>query len=283
MKFGMNLLLWTGELSDDLIPVLEMIKSTGYDGVEVPLFNYDLDYGRWGQKLDEIGLQRTAVTIRGVEDNPISPDAAVRAAGLEMNKRAVDCCAALGATHLVGPFHSALGEFSGAGPTGDEWKWGVESLRAASEHAGKSGVLLCVEGLNRFETYLLNTMEDSARFAREVGHAHCRVMYDTFHANIEEKNIPAAIRAGGDLIRHVHISENDRSTPGSGNIRWQENFDTLHEIGYDGWLTVEAFGLALPEIAAATKIWRRMFESEAQLTRDALLFMKDSVSKRWGS
>ena len=108
-------------------------------------------------------------------------------------------------------------------------------------------------------------------------------MYDTFHANIEEKDIPAAIRSGGDLIHHVHISENDRSTPGSGNVRWDENFDTLKEIGYDGWLTIEAFGLALPEIAAATKIWRRMFESEEQLTRDALVFMKENVSKRWTS
>jgi D-psicose/D-tagatose/L-ribulose 3-epimerase len=283
MKFGMNLLLWTGELNDGLIPVLEMIKAAGYDGVEVPLFNYDLDYRKWGQRLDELGLERTAVTIRGGNDNPISPDPAIRAAGLEQNQRAIDCCAALGATHLVGPFHSALGEFSGAGPTEDEWTWGIAGMRAAAEHAEKNQVLLCLEYLNRFETYLLNTMEDSARFAREVGHDHCRLMYDTFHANIEEKDIPQAIRSGGDLIRHVHISENDRSTPGSGNIRWTENFDALNEIGYDGWLTVEAFGLALPEIAAATKIWRRMFASEEQLTRDALAFMKDNVNRRWSS
>lgn len=277
MKFGMNLLLWSAELTDDLIPVLEMIKSTGYDGVEVPLFNYDLDYAKWGRRFDELGLERTAVTIRGADDNPISPDASVRAAGVEQNKRAIDCCSALGATHLVGPFHSALGEFTGAGPTEDEWKWGVTSMRAAAEYAGQNNIVLGVECLNRFETYLLNTMEDSARFIREVGHDHCRIMFDTFHANIEEKSIPAAIRSGGDLIQHVHISENDRSTPGSGNVRWGECFGTLNEIGYDGWLTVEAFGLALPEIAAATKIWRRMFASEEQLTRDALAFMKENV------
>jgi D-psicose/D-tagatose/L-ribulose 3-epimerase len=281
MKFGMNLLLWTGELNEQMLPVLEMLKRIGFDGIEVPLFNYDLDYAAWGRRFDDLGLGRTAVTIRGAGDNPISPDSSVRQKGVDGNRKAIDCCQAMGATHLVGPFHSALGEFSGAGPTVDEWKWGVESARKSAEHAGPAGVTLCVEHLNRFETYLLNATADSARFAREVDHPNCRIMYDTFHANIEEKSVADAIRAGGKMIAHVHISENDRSTPGQGAIRWAENFDALKEIGYDGWLTVEAFGLALPEIAAATKIWRRMFTSEEQLAKDALAFMKREVAKRW--
>ena len=281
MKFGMNLLLWTGEINEQTIPVMEMIKKAGYDGVEVPMFNYDLDYAAWGRRLDGLGLQRTAVTIRTGQDNPISPDAKVRAAGVDANRRAVDCCQTLGATHLVGPFHSALGEFSGCGPTADEWKWGVESMRSVAQHAGSAKVILGVECLNRFETYLINTHADAARFAKEVNHSDCRIMYDTFHANIEEKDVAAAIRAGGDMIAHVHISENDRSTPGKGAIRWAETFDALAAIHYDGWLTVEAFGLALPEIAAATKIWRRMYQSEEQLTLDALKFMRAEVAKRW--
>jgi D-psicose/D-tagatose/L-ribulose 3-epimerase len=138
-----------------------------------------------------------------------------------------------------------------------------------------------VECLNRFETYLLNTHADSARFAREVNHPNCKVMYDTFHANIEEKNVPQAIRDCADVLCHVHISENDRSTPGAGLVRWAENWDTLKAVNYDGWLMIEAFGLALPELAAATKIWRRMFESEEQLARDGLAFMKREVAKRW--
>ena len=281
MKFGMNLLLWTGELHDGLIPVLEMLKNLGYDGVEVPLFNTGLDYAAWGKRLDDLGLARTAVTVRGVEDNPISPDAAVRAKGVANTKQGLDCCAAIGATTLVGPYHSALGAFSGQGPTADEWKWGVDSMRQVAEHAGKVNVTLGVECLNRFETYLLNTHSESARFAREVNHPYCRVMYDTFHSNIEEKCIGQAIHACADVLCHVHISENDRSTPGKGNVRWAENFDALRQINYNGWMMVEAFGLALPELAAATKIWRRMFESEMQLSRDALAFMRAEVAKRW--
>jgi len=281
MKFGMNLLLWTGELNDDLKPVLSSLKGMGYDGVELPLFNTDLDYAAWGKHLDGVGLERTAVTVRGEDDNPISPDAAVRAAGVANSKKALDCCAAAGATHLVGPYHSALGVFSGQGPTADEWKWGVDSMRQVAEYAGSVGVTLGVECLNRFETYLLNTHADAARFVKDVDHPNCRMMYDTFHANIEEKNITDAIRSCADVCCHVHISENDRSTPGTGNVRWAENFDTLKEVGYDGWLMIEAFGLALPELVAATKIWRRMYQSEEQLARDGLAFMKAEYAKRW--
>lgn len=281
MKFGMNLLLWTGELNDGMLPVLRLLKNLGYDGVELPIFNTALDYAKWGRALDEIGLARTAVTIRTPDDNPISPDAAVRRKGIEGTQRVLDCCAAAGATTLVGPFHSALGHFSGRSRTDDEWKWGVECMRAVAEHAGKVHVTLGVEPLNRFETYLLNTHADAARFCREVGHPRCRMMYDTFHANIEEKSIPLALAACADMLCHVHISENDRSTPGQGLVRWRETFDALKSINYDGWLMVEAFGLALPELAAATKIWRRMFESEEQLSRDALAFMRSEVAKRW--
>ena len=281
MKFGMNLLLWTGEIGESHLPVLESLKAMGYDGVEVPLFNLDLDYAAWGKRLDDLGLERTAVTVRGVEDNPIAPEAAVRARGVQNNKRAVDCCQAMGATALVGPYHSALGFFSGQGPTADEWAWGVDSMRQLAEHAAQAGVTLGVECLNRFECYLLNTHADSARFVREVALPSCRAMYDTFHAHIEEKNLPESIRACADVLAHVHISENDRSTPGQGSVRWAETFDTLHAVGYDGWMMIEAFGLALPELVAATKIWRRMYDSEEQLARDGLAFMQAEVARRW--
>ncbi len=112
MKYGMNLLLWTGELNDGLLPILDKLKKMGFDGVELPMFNLDLDYAAWGKRLNDAGLARTAVTVRNVTDNPISSDAAVRAKGVELNKKTLDCCAAVGAETLVGPYHSALGHFS---------------------------------------------------------------------------------------------------------------------------------------------------------------------------
>jgi D-psicose/D-tagatose/L-ribulose 3-epimerase len=281
MNYGMNLLLWTDHIHEGLLPVLENLKTMGYDGVEIPIFAPDEKAAaEWGKRLKDIGLRSTAVTIRTEPDNPISPDAKVRAAGIELSKRTLDCCQALGAETMCGPYHSAIGLFSGAGPTPDEWKWGVDSMRQVAEHAAKTGVMLAVESLNRFETYLLTCTADAARFVAEVNHASCRMMYDTFHANIEEKSVGEAIRRCAPWTAHVHISENDRSTPGLGAVRWKETFDAFRATGYDGWMTVEAFGLALPAIAAATKIWRRMYDSEEQLARHALHFMKTQVGQR---
>lgn len=279
MKYGMNLLLWSGEVDEALLPTIEKLKGLGYDGVELPLFNLDLDYAGLGKRLDDMGLERTAVTVRNVDDNPISSDAKVRAKGIELNKRALDCCAAAGAQTLCGPYHSAIGHFSGAGPTKDEWAWGVESMRAVAEHAGKVGVKLGIEALNRFECYLLNAHADSARFAREVNHPACGMMYDTFHSNIEEKDIVGTLKEIKDVLCHVHISENDRSTPGAGNVNWEKNFSGISQIGYDGWMVIEAFGMALPELAAATRIWRRMFDTELKLAEQGLAFMKSQVAK----
>ena len=282
MRYGMNLLLWTDTIGDAALPLLDEVKSIGYDAVEIPIFELDVEkYAKWGKHLDNAGLARTGVTVRGVDDNPMSPDPAVRKKGVANNKLAIDCAHAAGCEALVGPYHSALGYFTGKPASKDEWSWAVDSMRQVAEHAGQTKVKLGLEYLNRFECYLLNTAVDGARFCDDVNHPSCGMMYDTFHAHIEEKNVPAAIRSLKKHLVHVHISENDRSTPGQGNVRWPENFDTIHEVGYNNLMVVEAFGMALDRLVAATKIWRRMYQSEKQLATDALRFMKSQVATRW--
>ena len=283
MKYGLNLLLWTDRLHEGMTPVVETIKRLGYDGVEIPVFELNEPlYQQWGRKLDALGLERTAVTVRGPGDNPISPSAAVRAAAVDAMKRTLDCCHAAGVRILVGPTHSALGEFTGKGPTVDEFQWGVETMRKVADHAAQAGVTIATEYLNRFENYFLTCAEQAVNFVQAVDHPHVRMMYDTFHANIEEKNLAQAIQAAAPWTVLVHVSENDRSIPGTGHVQWDETFDALQAAGYDGWLVVEAFGLALPNIAAATKIWRRMFPAEEQLAAEALAFMKRHVARRRG-
>ncbi len=282
MRYGINLLLWTDVLHDGMAPIVENIKGMGYDAVEIPVLDLNPPvYTDWGKRLDGMGLERTGVTVRGGAANPMSADAAVRQAGIDENKLAIDCAKEAGCSVLAGPFHSALGEFSGTGATEDEWKRAVESMREVAEHADQAGVTLSLEYLNRFECYLITSAEQLARFCKDVGHPRCKAMYDTFHSHIEEKSVPDAIRAVAPILAHVHISENDRSTPGSGNVRWAETFDALKETGYDGLLMVEAFSIALEKLRPATKIWRRMYESEDQLAADALKFMKAEVRKRW--
>ena len=278
MKYGMNLLLWATAVDESHDAILEQIKRIGYDGVELPIFEHDAAaFERVGGKLDELGLERTAVTVSTEDANPISPDASIRAEAVVRLKLAVDMCRLSGVEMLCGPLHSALGAFSGSMPTGEEWENGKATMREVADYAGEHGVTLVMEYLNRFELYFLTCAEDCARFVREVDHPNLRMMYDTFHANIEEKDVAEAVRSCIDVCAHVHISENDRSTPGTGGVDWDATFDVLKEVDYDGWMVVEAFGLSLPDLAAATKIWRRMYESEEQLATDALAFMK----RRW--
>ena len=107
MKFGMNLLLWSGQLDDRLWPTVELLKQMGYDGVELPMFEPDeARCAGWAARLDDLGLERTAVAIRGADDNPISPNPAVRARAVACTKRALDGCQAAGCSQLVGPIHS---------------------------------------------------------------------------------------------------------------------------------------------------------------------------------
>lgn len=276
MKVGMNLLVWTAFVTEEHFPILEKIKKTGYDGVEIPLFDGDAEhYKKIKKELDNLGLGCTAVTVVNADTNPISPDASIRKAGLERIKWALDMTSVMGGDLLAGPYHSALGVFSGQPPTADERKRAVEVLTQAADHAQKVKVKIAIEYLNRFECYFLTNAMDAKNLVREINHPYFGTMYDTFHANIEEKNISQAIASMEDTYIHVHISENDRGTPGSGHVHWDETFKALRKAKYDGWLTIEAFGRALPDLAAATKIWRDMFPSPEDVYGNGFKFIKE--------
>jgi D-psicose/D-tagatose/L-ribulose 3-epimerase len=178
---------------------------------------------------------------------------------------------------------STFGVFSGTGPTEREWRWGVEVMQSMAEYARKQGITLALEFLNRFESYLLNTTADTARFCRDVGQDNVTVHYDTHHAGIEEFDVGGALRDNRAHIGHVHISENNRGTPGTGQVHWAATFDALKDIGYDGYMVVEAFGLDMPELTPIVKVWRKLFESEEQLARDALAFMRREWAARTGA
>lgn len=275
MKYGFNLLLWTAHFGSDNFHLLPKLKSAGYDGVELPLFEGDAAHYKTVRKaIDDNGLKCSAVTIVPPEANPISPDAAVRSKAVDRIRWSIEMLAICGGDVLCGPFHSPLGVFTGTGPTADEKKWAADVLRKAAEFAAQMHVTLTIEYLNRFECYFLNTAADTAALVKAVNHPSFWGMYDTFHANVEEKQTAPAIRQLQGLCRHVHISENDRGTPGSGHVAWAETFKTLKEIGYDGWLTIEAFGRLLPTLAAATKIWRDLFPTPESVYLEGLAFMK---------
>ena len=276
MKLGFNLLLWTTHVVDEHTPLFDRLKATGYDGVEIPLFEGEVShYQRLGRTLKDAGLGASAVTVLPSGKSAIAAGAAERALALDHLKWAIDCTAALGANVLCGPFHQPLGEFSGTGPTEVEKSHCVEVHKQAAQYAARSGIALSVEPLNRFECYFLNTASDAQALVERVDEPNYGYLYDTFHFNIEEKSLTKAIRATASTINHVHISENDRGTPGTGHVDFAAVLAALKQSGYDGWLTVEAFGQALPDLAAASKIWRPLFLEPEDVYQGAFRLMRE--------
>jgi len=289
MKVGFDMLLWTTHVTQKHLPLFKKLKKIGYDGVEIPIFEADTaHFEKIGRAIKDNGLACTSVTVIPDEQhNPISPKAEHRKAAVQYLKWAIECSQALGSEVLCGPFYQPLGVFTGKGPTEEEKKRAAQVHRQAAEFAAKArakpwtgssppseGLILALEYLNRFECYFLNTMADAAAYVKRVNHLNVGVHFDTFHANIEEKDPVGCISSHINVIKHVHISENDRGIPGTGHIDWPGTFKALRLGGYDEWLVVEAFGRALPDLAAATRVWRDFFTSCEQVATSALKFIR---------
>jgi D-psicose/D-tagatose/L-ribulose 3-epimerase len=281
MLLGFNMLLWSTHVTEEHYPILADIKRTGYDGVELPIFEGTPEhFHRLGQVIRDNGLRSTAVTvIPDAAHDCMSSDAAVRAAALTHLKWAIDCLVAAGGEVLCGPFHQPLGVFSGHPPTAEERANVVSVHQEAAAYAARHGVKLSVEPLNRFECYVLNTVADSADVVRKVGAPNYGLLYDTFHANIEEKEPVGVIAPHLAQINHVHLSENDRGTPGKGHVPWAPTLKALKHGKYGGWCTIEAFGRALPGLAAATRVWRDFFPNREEVYRFGHDFLREQWAK----
>ena len=277
MKIGFNLLLWTSHVDESHLQHIEALKVAGYDGVEVPMFGGDVAHYRWlGQKIRDLGLGVTAITIiPDAAHNPLSENAAHRQAAVDHLAAATEWAVALGSPILCGPIHQPLGLFTGEAPTDTERGRLAEVHHKAAHTAGQAGIPLVMEYLNRFEAYIVNTMADALAHAKRVDHPNFGVMHDTYHANIEEKDPVGIVYQAAPKLRHVHISENDRGTPGRGHIPFGSHFKALRAVGYDGWLTIEAFGRALPDLAAATRVWRDFYPNPEQVYQEGIRLIRD--------
>lgn len=269
MKIGFCMLLWATSVSKKHVRILEDIKATGYDGVQIPIFEgKPADYAKLGKILDRIGLEpSTIAVIPTTKQNPLSAKPEDRKRAVKHLRWLVDCTKALGATQVAGPLHQTIGHFSGHAATKAEQTRARDVHREAGDYAAEQGVTLVVEAINRFETYFLNTMDQLAAYLDMVKHPAVTGMYDTFHANIEELDPVAAFTRNRRHVSYVHICENDRGIPGTGHVPWPETFRAIKSSGYDGWLTIEAFGRFLPELAAATRVWRDLHDAPESVYR----------------
>jgi D-psicose/D-tagatose/L-ribulose 3-epimerase len=278
-KIGFNVLAWSAGLPDKLLPITQKLKEIGYDGVEFALdYQSPEVYKRFGEHLRGIGLEATCVMVLSPEENPVSESAAVRAKALDRLRQAIDLSHTLGSKIICGPFHSAFATFTRRAPEAVEYQRSTEVLRAAGEYAAQAGITLTPEALNRFECYLCNTMEQLVGLVNAVDHPNVRAMFDTHHANVEEKKLRTAIETVAPVLAHVHISENDRGTPGDGHVPWDETFAALAAVKYQGWLTIEAFTRSDPDFANAINVWRE-YSEPWDMARNGFTFIKQMKAK----
>ncbi|GAB2769191.1 sugar phosphate isomerase/epimerase [Rhabdobacter roseus] len=278
-KIGFNVLAWSAAMSDDLFPIIDRLKSIGYDGVEFFVGSPDTAaYQRMGQYVHDRGLEVTTVFVVGKDESPISESVTVRAQALDRIKWAVDRSYDLGSKVLCGPFHSAHTVFASRPALEQEYALAGEVLQAAGEYAAQAGVVFALEALNRFECYLCNTAEQLYRLVKAADHPNVRAMFDTHHANIEEKSYAVALDTIAPVLAHVHISENDRGTPGEGQVLWDEAFASLARINYQGWLTIEAFSRNDPDFANAIGVWRE-FSAPWDIAEKGYRFIREMGQK----
>ena len=209
----------------------------------------------------------------------ISDRAEVRQQTLTHFSDCVKAAAEAGSKLIAGPLYSPVGLLPGRRRTSDEWHWAVDGYQKIGDTLTSYGVTIAIEPLNRFETYFLNTAADAVQLCEEINHPNVGILFDTFHANIEEKDIAAALHSTGKHLRHFHACENDRGTPGSGHIEWASTLSALKAMGYDQWVTIESFGFSIPEIAGAAAIWRDLASSPEAIAWDGVRFLRRELGQ----
>jgi D-psicose/D-tagatose/L-ribulose 3-epimerase len=266
-------MVWNGQVGTAELALLPALQVMGYDGVELPLFDPD------GFPADLIRAQLSETALRCTVSTAMPPginliDADRRAAGVAFLRRVIEQAAVLGAQLVCGPLAAPVGERRGRGYTAAEWASCVQGLQAVGTVAADHGITLALEPLNRFETFIVNTVADGVRLLDEVDQPAVGLLLDTFHMHIEEKNSAAAIRHAARHLKHFHASENDRGIVGSGQVPWPSIFGALQDIQYNSWIVVESFGHAIPELAGAACVWRPLAPSPEQLARDSLRYLR---------
>lgn len=278
MKIGANTWIWVSPPTDEhLSRLVPSIAGLGFDVVEFPIENpgdWTPEHAR--ELLDEHSLGATACLVMPPGRELAATDAATVAATQDYLRHCVDVCETIGATALCGPAYTSVGRTwrMDAGERATVMGELVEALGPVADYAGEHGVRIALEPLNRFETSVVNTVEQGLDIVGGVGSPALGLAYDTFHGNIEEKGLGDSIRAAGDHLVHVQVCGNDRGAPGSDHIDWVDVRDALADVGYAGPVCIESFTAENQIIATAASVWRSFEGTQDAIAVDGLAFLR---------
>ena len=278
MKFGANTFIWVSPFSDDTLNLFQKVKDMGFNTLEIAVEDpTTINVQNVKQASEETGIEITICGAFGANRDISSTDSNIRMQGLDYIKTCVDIAKQIGCELISGPMFSAVGKTNLLTPEEKEmqWQWGVENMKLAAQYAKERNIRLAVEPLNRFETDFINTVCQGRDFIDRIDMDNVGLLIDTFHMNIEEKNIGEAIRLAGDKIFNFHACGSDRGTPGEDNTKWDEVKQALCDVGYDGLVTIEAFNTGITEIAKAVSLWRELAPSPDHVASAGINFLKN--------
>lgn len=279
MKFGANTQIWVAPFKAEDLRLIEKVAEMGFEVIELGVASekppFDVKAVR--ERLQDARLESCVCSYIPADRDIASSDLEIRRRGVEYMKSLVATTSALGGSILCGPLYAELfrARYLPPAERRREWDWSVVGLKQVGAFAEREGVTLALECLNRFETDMLNLAQQAVRLVEEVGSPAVGVHLDTFHMSIEEKDQGAAIRATGSHLKHFHACENDRGTPGSGQVNWEIVRNALREIRYDGHVVIEGFNPEIVDLANGARIWRPMAATPDALARDGLKFLQD--------
>ena len=276
MKFGANTFIWSDHFDPGQTALLDRLKQAGFDGVEIPLIEPEQKrVAEIRRTIERSGLECTVCSVLPPGLSTISDDADIRNKTQKHLERCIHTVAELRASVIAGPLYAPVGYLPGHRRTQEEWKHAVNCFQQLGPELDEFKITVAIEPLNRYETYFLNTAADAAQLCEEINHPKIGVLFDTYHANIEEKDIAQGIAACGPCLRHVHSCENDRGIPGTGHVDWLAVASALRKAHYDGWLTIEGFGFSLGALSTAASIWRDLAPAAEDIAFKGLPFLRE--------
>lgn len=277
-RLGINTWVWTSPLRDvQAREVLTHVADLGFDAVELPVEQPgDLSIGHTREVVQELGLVPYVVGAMAPGRDLVAADAATISRTQDYLRACVDFAAGIGAASLCGPFYAATGRVWRMTPaeresTYEQWR---TSLAPVIEYAAGAGVRIGIEPLNRYETSLVNTVDQALTGLDGLLGPHLGLALDTYHLNIEERSSPEAIRRAGEHLVHVQVCGNDRGAPGGDQTDWDGVLGALDDVGYTGPLNIESFTADNDAIATATSIWRPLAPTQDALAADGLAFLR---------
>ena len=275
---GIEVFYFLDRWSDDQASVFGKVAAAGYDGAEISFVaGRDIDTRRISRAAAAAEIDIVCSTGLTRELDISSPIAEVREAGKLHLHRCLDAAAELGSPVLGGVTYAPW-MFLPDGDLSEHRKRSADCLHAVADEAADLGVDICLEVVNRFEASLFNTVADCLVFIDAIDHQSVKVEVDTFHMNMEEDDLAAAVRHAGGRLGHVQVAANNRRAPQFGHIDWAAFRAALDSIGYDRWVVFETFPNPAVETGRTTHAWRSLADDLDIEARDAAEFMKQSIA-----